>query len=552
MEYVSLYRKWRPGSFAEVRGQEPIIQTLTNALEQGRIAHAYLFAGPRGTGKTSTAKVLAKCLNCAVGISPFPCGQCESCKKIKNGYAIDVMEIDAASNRGIDEIRDLREKIKFLPSEGRYKVYIIDEVHMLTTEAFNALLKTLEEPPKHVVFILATTELHKIPATILSRCQCFDFKPIPLKEIIDSLAQTADKEGLEITEIALSLIARNAQGGLRDALSLLDQVAAFAGQKINEHNVADILGLTDQESLWNLAELLIKKDSAGMMKFVQYLIDEGKDLQQFVKGAQGYWRNLLLFKVVSQPEELLDLSSEEIARLKSQALKFRKKDLLRTLELLVACENEMKWSSQARWSLELVLLKLIEDEDDEIAQLRKRLEKLENLLTQGLPAEIKLKDEAEIKDEVSINKKVDVPAEIQAKDEGETSLTLEDIQEGWPVVLEKVKKHKRTFHAYLLEGKVEGLDGKKIILSFQKKFIFHKENAEKPEVKQLVEDILEQTFQEKLNLKCILEESKTQEREKLELKPGKEEKALAAQDDPLVKKALEIFGGEIIEIKEEG
>jgi len=551
MEYISLYRKWRPATFAEVRGQEPIVQTLTNALEQGRIAHAYLFAGPRGTGKTSTAKILAKCLNCADGVTAQPCEQCASCKKIKNGYAIDVMEIDAASNRGIDEIRDLREKVNFLPSEGRYKVYIIDEVHMLTTEAFNALLKTLEEPPSHVVFILATTELHKIPATILSRCQCFTFKPISLTETVETLADIALKEGLEVSKIALNMLARNAGGGLRDAMSLLDQVAAFAGKEIDEQAVVEVLGLADSESLACLAQLLLARDSVGLMELINDLITQGKNLQQFVKGALGYFRDLLLCKVCGESEKLLELSLEEMEKLTSQAIQIPQKKLLSIIDILTVCENEMKYASSARWTLEVAFLKMLEPEQDEIACLLKRIEKLESMLEN--PAFVPVKEEKafsqrkekikEVRQEAVVEKQVEVMVDNLP------SLTFAQIEEMWPVVLEKVKKQKRTFHAYLLEGELKGLEGNNLLLSFRKKFIFHKENAEKPEVKKLVENVLQQTLHQSLQFKCILEDAFVQGEKKIV--PVKKAEAFE-EDDPLLKNILEVFEGEIIEIKEEG
>lgn len=552
MDYLSLYRKWRPQSFSEVRGQEPVVRTLQNALEQNRVAHAYLFAGPRGTGKTSTAKILAKSLNCEKGLTSSPCGDCTSCKKIKNGYAIDVIEIDAASNRGIDEIRDLREKVRFLPSEGRYKVYIIDEVHMLTTEAFNALLKTLEEPPSHVVFILATTELHKIPATILSRCQCFEFRPISLKEIGESLSQVAAEEGLEASSQALNLIARNAQGGLRDALSLLDQVIAFRGKQIEAKDVEAILGLVNQESLFRLGNLLLQKDASGIIQLVQDLINEGMDLHQFVKSSIGHFRNLLLFKVCAQPEDILAMSPEEIEELSTQALNYRKGELVRIIEVFSACESEMKWAFQARWSLEVALIKLIQPtEEDRINQLVERLSHLESILAQGdqvkLPeTKIKLaKKSAKSSKEVQKVEEKTNPIAVNLS----SSLAIDEVEEVWPVLLEKIKKKKRTFHAYLLEGQLLEVQGNQIILSFSPKFVFHKENAEKPEVKELVETTLEQMLKREVKLKCILENNS------LELIPVEEKKQVPQEEllkDPLVKRTLELFGGKIIEIKEEG
>jgi len=567
MEYLSLYRKWRPQTFSEIKGQEPIVRTLENALQQERVAHAYLFAGPRGTGKTSTAKILAKSLNCVHGVTASPCGECESCKKIKNGYAIDVLEIDAASNRGIDEIRDLREKVKFLPSVGRYKVYIIDEVHMLTTEAFNALLKTLEEPPAHVVFVLATTELHKIPATILSRCQCFEFKPISLREIKGNLAQVAQEEELEISVWALHLLASNAQGGMRDALSLLDQVISFRGKKIELPDVEAILGLADQENLFQLAEVLVKKDASQVIELVQRLVEEGKDLHQFVKGAIGHFRNLLLFKLVAQPEELLAVLPEEVERLNQQSLQYRKGELIKVIENLSASEREMKWSFQARWSLEVALLKLIEPpEESRLAELAEKVKALEELLVSGTiekPVEEKVSPPAR---KAPKGSKREIMKEAEAEENSETvphgeektgfasaKVTLEEVQDVWPVVLEKVKKQKRSYQAYLLEGILQAVEGNQLILAFYKKFIFHKENAEKPEVKDLVEKFLQQVLHRELKLKCVLKESREKEADPQELH-GKE--PLTSEEEllknPLIKGALELFGGRIIEIKEEG
>lgn len=570
MEYLSLYRKWRPQNFAEIRGQGPIVKTLQNALEQNRVAHAYLFAGPRGTGKTSTAKILAKSLNCTEGVTPFPCGECESCKKTKNGYAIDVIEIDAASNRGIDEIRDLREKVKFLPSESRYKVYIIDEVHMLTTEAFNALLKTLEEPPSHVVFILATTELHKIPATILSRCQCFEFKPISLQDIRDSLSDVAKEEDLAISASALNLIAGNAQGGLRDALSLLDQVISFRGKNIEAGDVEAILGLANQQSLFRLGEILLEKAPEKIVGLVQQLTDEGRDLQQFVKGAVGHFRNLLLFKVCAEPQILLGLSTEETEQLRSQALKYRKNNLIKIIDTLSACEKEMKWAFQARWNLEVALIKLTETpEEDQFLELVERVKKLEEILT-GVGSAQASKEEEPVLENTSkvlrkpkvldtssqkaVSKPAEEPVTISLAD-SEPSATLEEIQDIWPVVLEKLKKQKRTFHAYLLEGKLQEIQGDKIVLTFSRKFVFHKENAEKPEVKELVEKILKQVTQKELKVKCVLEDKQELATNPLELQLTDEEPPINQEEvlnDPLVKGALELFGGKIIEIKKEG
>lgn len=358
MTYVSLYRKWRPQTFAEVISQEHVTRTLQNALRMRRIAHAYLLAGPRGTGKTTVARLLAKALECEEGPTPEPCDRCANCVQIREGTSLDVVEIDGASNRGIEEIRDLREKVKLVPVQAPYKVYIIDEIHMLTADAFNALLKTLEEPPAHVVFIFATTEPHKIPATILSRCQRFDFKRLTVAELSERLGRIAAEEGLELTPGTVALIARNADGGLRDALSLLDQCVAFAGEKVTLADVEALLGTVESEVLLHFMDLVAAHDLVQGLAYVGELVDAGKDLHRLTRDLMGHLRNLLLLKLA--PAMRLEAVEPELSeRMLRQADRFTRQALVDGIEVLAEAEAEIRWASQDRLPLELALIRLV-------------------------------------------------------------------------------------------------------------------------------------------------------------------------------------------------
>ena len=357
MAYIALYRKWRPQKFSDLVGQEHISRTLSSAITSGRIGHAYLFSGPRGTGKTSTAKIFARALNCEQGPTPEPCGECGACRKIADGSSLDVFEIDAASNRGIDEIRDLRETVKFAPVDGRYKVYIIDEVHMLTTEAFNALLKTLEEPPEHVVFILATTEAHKVPATIQSRCQRYDFRRIGSQEIEARLTQVAQAMKLAAEPEALALIALQADGGLRDALSLLDQCASLAEGEITAERVRRIMGLVGHEWIYKLTAALAAHEAQNALSILADLLRDGKDLKQILAELSLHLRSLMIFRSAGSLGEL-DLYDEQETVLQEQAGLFRTERLMQMLARLHEAMTEMKWSPQPRITVEVALLEL--------------------------------------------------------------------------------------------------------------------------------------------------------------------------------------------------
>jgi len=358
MTYLIYARKYRPKTFDEMIGQKAVVQTLKNAIKNNRVAQAYLFSGMRGVGKTTAARIFAKALNCQQGPTPTPCNKCEFCKSVDEDRSIDVLEIDGASNRGIDEVRSLREGVKYKPIHSRNKVIIIDEVHMLTDPAFNALLKTLEEPPSHTVFIFATTEFHKVPATIISRCQYFEFKKISQRDIVNHLLDITQKEKITVSSAGLNLIAEAADGSLRDAQSLLDQSVAFSGEVINDEDLKEILGTISREILFKFSSLIMEEKADSVFPLVDNLIERGFDLRYFYKELIQHFRNLLLVKSIEGPQELIPLSEEEIENLKKEAQKASAEDILRYLSVLQQGEAGLKYSSHPRIYLEVLLVKL--------------------------------------------------------------------------------------------------------------------------------------------------------------------------------------------------
>ena len=359
MSYTALYRKWRPTSFEEVRGQDHIVKTLKNQINSGRIGHAYLFCGTRGTGKTSIAKIFARAVNCEHPVDGSPCGECSMCLQIAEGASLNVVEIDAASNNGVENIRDIREQVQYPPTDGRYRVYIIDEVHMLSIGAFNALLKTLEEPPSYVIFILATTEVHKIPITILSRCQRYDFKRISIDTIAGRLAELTQAEQIDVDDRALRYVARAADGSMRDALSLLDQCVAFHfGEKLTYDNVLEVLGAVDNRVFSKLFQAVLASDTKACIREIEEMIIQGRDLSQLVNDFVWYMRNLLIAKTTDEPGDMLDMSEENLAVLKEEAAGVDTETLMRYIRIFSELSGQLRYASQKRILVEIAFIKL--------------------------------------------------------------------------------------------------------------------------------------------------------------------------------------------------
>lgn len=359
MSYTALYRKWRPTSFEEVRGQDHIVKTLKNQINSGRIGHAYLFCGTRGTGKTSIAKIFARAVNCEHPVDGSPCGECSMCRQIAEGASLNVVEIDAASNNGVENIRDIREQVQYPPTDGRYRVYIIDEVHMLSIGAFNALLKTLEEPPSYVIFILATTEVHKIPITILSRCQRYDFKRISIDTIAGRLAELTQAEQIDVDDRALRYVARAADGSMRDALSLLDQCVAFHfGEKLTYDNVLEVLGAVDNRVFGKLFQAVLASDTKACICEIEEMIIQGRDLSQLVNDFVWYMRNLLIAKTTDEPGDMLDMSEENLAVLKEEAAGVDTETLMRYIRIFSELSGQLRYASQKRILVEIAFIKL--------------------------------------------------------------------------------------------------------------------------------------------------------------------------------------------------
>ena len=528
MSYVVLARRWRPQQFDDIIGQEHVSKTLANAIETERIAHSYIFSGPRGVGKTTAARILAKALNCETGPTKTPCNTCSNCESITKGNSLDVLEIDGASNRGIDEIRNLRENIRFTPSSGKYRIYIIDEVHMLTKEAFNALLKTLEEPPKHAIFLFATTEIHRVPATILSRCQRFDFKRIPTKTIISHLANICSKENIKVTEEALLLIAKKADGSMRDSQSVLDQIISFSGNDISTEQVATALGIIDLEIFFQFTDLIHHGDLKEILILCQNVYSEGYDLAEFLVGFEEHLRNILVCKALSNTE-LINVSESYADSYMNQSKIFQENDLLRYLQQISDLQNNLKWSTQPQMKFEIGMLKLAKMPTT--VNIEHILEKLDLLKKKTDP------------DTIAPEPEIAEPPQVEPDSPPE--LNLQEVKKYWQELIHFYSTSKVTLANALELGEPVNLENNELTIAFSKLNSFHMTMFKKNQRS------LENNFHEcfKTPVKLIASESKEDAapngKSGSKIPAGPKEISNKMKEDPLLNKLIDELGLEI-------
>jgi DNA polymerase III subunit gamma/tau len=573
MSYLVLARKWRPQKFEEVVNQKHVVLTLQNALTTKRLANAYLFTGPRGIGKTTIARILAKAINCDQGLTDNPCNQCDTCTEITSSRNLDVFEIDGASNTGVDDVRKLQDQLKYAPTPGKYKIYIIDEVHMLSGSAFNALLKTLEEPPSHVLFVFATTEPHKIPATIISRCQRFDFKRISISEIIDHLKIICREEKIEIDNEALFLIARKAEGGMRDSQSLLDQAISFCGTKILADDVIDLLGVIDWEIFFQLTDYIIKKDVKSGIKLAEKIFVNGYDLVEFLNGINEHLRNILIFKSTGD-DEFIEVSDSYKKRYSEMGPLFEEPDLLRLIQIVSDAQYNIKRSNNPRLYLEMIIIKMIQlNKAQKIETLLQGIDSIKeklfkpnatsNVATQHRPSEAKttstpisqipLRQNTQQTTEVVRDKpeeKTEQSPEKEKKEETESNsgsgsakgpnISLETVKAHWQQLIDEMKKQKIAYGAFLEEGHPIKVENNTLTIAFGLENGFHISYLERnyQDVEKIITKILGVPLKVKY-LKAKPENSNTnQEKTSYADKVG--------EKIPLVKTIVEVFDGEIV------
>lgn len=475
MSYMALYREWRPRVFEDVVGQDAIVKTLKNQIISDRIPHAYLFCGTRGTGKTSIAKILSKAVNCLNPIDGDPCNQCEMCREVNAGTLIDVVEIDAASNNRVENIREIIEDVKYPPHSARYKVYIIDEVHMLSISAFNALLKTLEEPPKHVIFILATTDPQKVPATILSRCQRYDFKRILTGDIVKRLRIIVDSKGIEAEDKTLSVIARVSDGAMRDALSILDQCIGMSKGKIEYDDIYSMLGLTSSSHIFNLVDSMIDNNIEECIKMIDDIILNGKDVLQFIKDITKHFRNLLMVKVSKNPEEIIDASDDTILAFKDQGRKIHSEEIMRAINIFSETENDAKFTSQQRILLEIAIIKFCKRQYDTspemiLNRIRSIEEKIKSgdIVVNNRESSTKNKhDELGEKQSTPISVKAADKVVVREADNEDQIFTIDDVRRSFKDVLGLLNANKnKVVETLLAQGDVLSVKGNHITIQF--------------------------------------------------------------------------------------
>ncbi len=558
MSYQVLAQKYRPQSFEEVVGQEVVTRTLKNSIVQGRVANAYIFCGPRGVGKTSVARLLSKMLNCEAAAEKRPCNECSSCKEISRSTGMDVLEIDGASNRGIDEIRTLRENVKFSPSKGRYRIYIIDEVHMLTTEAFNALLKTLEEPPAHVKFIFATTESHKVLPTIMSRCQRFDFTRISPRMICESMAHIARKEKVEIDEKAALLIARSADGSLRDALVIMDQMISFSGNKILAQSVIELLGMVQKEKIFDAAEAVIKGDASKTALLVDELIGGGKDPVFIANMMIGHFRDVMILKAAGKPTDDMAFSGDELEKLKGQAAGLSLEEILYILQNLSHSLSLMKASTLTRAPLEITLMRLaLRKQAVSLPEILARMEKGEHAApgpaaTGGgsgkhdpLPGASHHRKEKPLSRPQAL---ASVGAEISedGEDSEEPSGIVPAGKVHWNAVLNYVKNKKMSVFMFLNAGRPVEFSSEKVVIGFGKEHTLNRDFLDNGDNRIVVEEAVGKVTGASPKVEFAIRDflggpSK-------EKAPADAAKRAREREEinPLIEKAIDVFGGQIV------
>ncbi|MEW6516231.1 MAG: DNA polymerase III subunit gamma/tau [candidate division FCPU426 bacterium] len=554
MSYIVMARKWRPQTFESVVGQAHVVQTLKNAIGANRISHAYLFTGPRGVGKTTTARLLAKAVNC---LSPQeggePCNHCVRCEEIGGGGSTDVIEIDAASNGLVDDARDLREKVRYAPVSCRYKVIIIDEVHMMSNAAFNALLKTLEEPPAHTLFILATTEAHKVPATIVSRCQRFDFRRIPTKEIVGRLSTMAAAESISVEPEALEVVARGADGSLRDAQSLFDQVVSYSGQKVTAQDVVTVLGLVAAEVFSGLVDAVSQRDANRALEIVEQLVSGGADLRLFMKDWVEYWRRLVLARAAASPQDLPSLAGYRAEELVRQAKLFPLEELLQVAKVAAATDDQLRYTQHPRLLLELLLLQLCAaDRVVSLETVWTQLQAMETRLASAEPPAAAANRFSPAPQAEPAAAAAEPEAEAPAGEPALVADALEDVppatypdrvRQAWPAVLLAVGNQNRRVQALLRDVTVANAEEGWVELDCAS--AYHATGLEQEEARRVVEAALAAELGRPTRLRVKSQAAAKAETEAPATKQDFEE---IARREPLVQKTLEMFGGQIVDV----